>query len=139
MYIPQGCADATLSTSGTTTTNQLPMRVLLPFPTTATTSSTANAPTAVINPVAHLATAVYLATANGSAPRYITPADYARVYEYFGVGLAGASDAVPPEADFVRQNWLASTSVLDARVQLLNMRVLAALGPTSYFVSGGHV
>ncbi|EFJ44051.1 hypothetical protein VOLCADRAFT_118880 [Volvox carteri f. nagariensis] len=122
-----GCRDAALSVGGKTVRSQMTMRAFVP-PSVIGSS-------VFINPAAYLASLVYMYNLSEQAPRTISAADYAAVYNYFGVGVAGAADALPSDADFVRQNWRDS-SPLVARVYLLNQRLLNAIGPASSFMSG---
>ncbi|KAG2446823.1 hypothetical protein HYH02_008383 [Chlamydomonas schloesseri] len=133
--VPSGCRDAALSVNGRTVTTKVGLQVLLP----------AGVDTAVINAAAALATAFFFisnsaasssasASASSTAPRHILPSDFQAVYAYFGIGAAGAADALPANTDFIRQGWGSGTA-LDARAYLLNARLMSALGPTCEFVS----
>lgn len=100
--VPPGCRDAALSVNGRTVTTKVALQVLLP----------AGVDTAVISAAAALATATFFmsnsaaGSSSGSSstgPRHIGAADYQAVYSYFGIGVAGATDALPASTDFIRQ------------------------------------
>ncbi|GIL53071.1 hypothetical protein Vafri_8760 [Volvox africanus] len=125
--VPSGCRDAALSVGSKVAQSPFSMGALVP-------QSLIGGPF-FLNPVAYLATAVFLVRQRHEAPRGITTADYAAVYNYFGIGVAGATDALPQGADFVRQNWPDSNALV-VRSYLLNQRLLGAVGPSSSFMSG---
>ncbi|GLI59820.1 hypothetical protein VaNZ11_001788 [Volvox africanus] len=125
--VPSGCRDAALSVSSKVARSPFSMNALVP-------QSLIGGPI-FLSPAAYLATAAFLVRQRHEAPRGITAADYDAVYNYFGIGVAGAADALPQGADFVRQNW-PDSSALVVRSYLLNQRLLGAVGPSSSFMSG---
>ncbi|KAG2446808.1 hypothetical protein HYH02_008368 [Chlamydomonas schloesseri] len=132
--ISPGCTDAVLSVGNRTVPYILATTALLP-PLTATATSASAPFAAVVDSVAALASQAFLLS-QGSAmpPRLISASDYALPYTYHGIGRAGAADALPDGTDFVSQAWPASSAIVP-RAYLLSLRVQAALGPTSAFLS----
>ncbi|GIL83406.1 hypothetical protein Vretimale_11220 [Volvox reticuliferus] len=125
--VSSGCRDAALSVGGKVVRSPFSMSALVPQPLIGGS--------VFVNPAAYLATGAFLVRQAHEAPRGITAADYAAVYNYFGIGLSGAADVLPQGADFVRQNW-PDKNALVVRSYVLNQRLLGAVGPSSSFMSG---
>ncbi|KAG2493856.1 hypothetical protein HYH03_008072 [Edaphochlamys debaryana] len=130
--LPAGCRDSALSVNGTVVPSVIPLQALLPIPASPDAR-------AVMNTVAAVSSSAFVQRATSATtafpPRHVSAHDYAVPYTFYGIGVAGGTDALPAGCDFVRQNWPAG-SALDARAYILNVRFESVVAPAAQLLSG---